>query len=81
MTEATFIILDVGPSETSGRAGGYEPRRRLDVFYIHFPAAAPGAAPASLPLLAHPPLTNGFGVLLDELFKVLPRARADARLH
>jgi hypothetical protein len=79
MTEATFIILDVGPSETGGYAGRHEPRRRLDVFYIHFPAAAPGAAPASspsppLPPSAHLPLTNGFGVLLGELFKVLPRA-------
>lgn len=44
----------------------HESRRRLDVFYIHF-VAAPGAPRRA------PPLTNGLGVLLDELFKVLPR--------
>jgi len=51
-----------------GRLRPHEPRRRLDVFYIHFVAERPPGRYA-------PPLTNGRGVLLDELFKVLPRAR------
>lgn len=49
-----------------GRLRPHEPR--LDVFYIHFVAGRPPGRYA-------PPLTNGRGVLLDELFKVLPRAR------
>lgn len=51
-----------------GRLRPHEPRRRLDVFYIHFATERPPGRYA-------PPLTNDRGVLLDELFKILPRAR------
>lgn len=52
MTEATFIILDVGPSEPPALRVT-TPQADRDVFYIHF-------ATASGNRLQHP-LTNGPG--------------------
>lgn len=74
MTEATFIILDVGPSDARAVTASRAAASTGCVLHTFCSSGPPGARCA-------PPLTNGLGVLLDQLFKVLPRARADVWLH
>lgn len=74
MTEATFIILDVGPSDARAVTASRAAASTGCVLHTFCSSGPPGARCA-------PPLTNGLEVLLDELFKVLPRARANVWLH
>lgn len=67
MTEATFIILDVGPSRPPARVTTPAESRVLHTFSQRKRSRTNAAATPHPP----PPLTNGPGLLLDQLFNLL----------